>query len=239
MIVRTVIRVVGVATCLYGLSDANIHIQLSQSIVSSIMMKIVYLTNIGLILTLTTLVIGLLITALDYTSMKETRRALKRIHWCIAEVNVGMETIVFLGYWILYWMDRSLVASTMYKDPVAKEMSMHVLPFFFALYEGWIAKSQRSWINHVIFLVFAIFYYSLSKYASTKNAGKWQYKFLTNMSTLGRVLACVGFMVLGQVSIEVFIFCRRRLKGHQSAPRTPSHALDGSVGSAFTKTSPH
>ncbi|KAL0265883.1 UNVERIFIED_CONTAM: hypothetical protein PYX00_011600 [Menopon gallinae] len=213
MIVTSSIRLLGLGVCVYGLSSRK----LPQNIASerySFPHSMVYITNIGLVVTFASLFMGLLTTICGTTDTKKRRGWASRMHNILAVNSVGLETIVTLGFWTLYAIDPKNVTSMKikkagYSDPMAKQLAMHVFPFFFALHEGWMARPQRSLVHHAVLFVVTLLYYVISRKVATAR-GKWQYSFLDRMSERIRITVIMCFMALGQASIETFIFVRRR-----------------------------
>lgn len=176
----------------------------------------VYMTNIGLVMTFASLLAGLLITISKTLKSKRVRNYTSKVHSVVAVSSVGLETIITLGFWTLYAIDPSYVTNVKlkmagYGDSAAKQLAMHVLPLLFALHEGWMARPRRSYIHHVLLFVIALLYYLFSRTLAMSN-GKWQYSFLNSMSEHVRIAVFACFMALGQASIELFIYVQRRLK---------------------------
>lgn len=90
-----------------------------------------------------------------------------------------------------------------------KQLSMHLFPFFFALYEGWNATIEDTELAHIFFVIFTLFYYLFSLCMAYRK-GKWQYKFLEDMPRQVRTVFFTGFIVFGLLNIEIFALLRKK-----------------------------
>lgn len=220
MVVTSLIRFLGLGVCIYALSPR----ELPQSLANeryTFPYSMVYITNVGLVVTLMSLLTGLIMTISDTLKSKKVRNYTSKIHVVVAVNSVGLETIITLGFWTLYAIDPSSVTSMKlkragYGDSAARQLSMHVFPLFFALHEGWMARPRRSYIHHMLLLMFALLYYLFSRKLAMSR-GRWQYSFLDIVSEHVRIVVFACFMALGQISIEVFIFVQRKLRKTQKA----------------------
>lgn len=214
--INSLVRLIGLGICVYGIADHKLPQHLASEQAPSIICRSVYLTNIGLFLTFSTLFLGLLITIVSFAELETLHKKLNNIYIFVSAKNIGIETIVTIGFWLLYSINPSLVVNpklynTKYRDSFIKQLSMHFFPLCLALREGWIANPKNRFFNHIEFFVFAFFYYCFSKYVAATR-GRWQYSVLTNSSESGRIMFFFIFMLLGQASIEIFILVRRRFE---------------------------
>eukprot|EP00866_Antonospora_locustae_P001626 jgi/Antlo1/1626/1838 len=215
MLVTSLIRFMGLGVCVYALSPRK----LPQSLANeryNFPYSMVYITNIGLVLTFASLLVGLFMIISDMLKSKRVCNFTGKAHTLLALNSVGLETIITIGFWTLYTIDPRHVTSIKlkmagYDNSAAKQLAMHVFPLFFALHEGWMARPQRSYIHHVLLLIVALLYYLFSRKLAAIH-GRWQYSFMDNMSEHVRIAVFACFMALGQTSIEVFIFMQERLR---------------------------
>lgn len=222
------IRFIGLGICVYGLHEPRLPSYLLSEQTKGFMHKMSYLTNIGLFLTLSTLLLGLLIRILSFTDLKTHQKKITTLHRFIAIKNIGIETIITSGFWILYKQNPANVVSSKiynskYRYSFFKQLAMHVFPLCFALREGWIANPKKSFFNHIGFFIFTFLYYCFSKYIASQRK-RWPYAVLDNIDETKRIAFFVGFMLVGQLSIELFIFVRR-ISSRRSTkkPLKPSH----------------
>lgn len=181
----------------------------------------VYMTNIGLVMTFASLLAGLFTTISTTLKSKRVHTYARKVHAVVAVNSVGLETIITLGFWTLYAIDPGYVTNMKlrmagYGDSAARQLAMHVFPLLFALHEGWMARPRRTYMHHVLLSMVALLYYLFSRKLAMSR-GKWQYSFLDNMSEHARIAVFVCFMALGQASIELFIFVQRRFRKHRRA----------------------
>ncbi|KCZ74918.1 hypothetical protein H311_04112, partial [Anncaliia algerae PRA109] len=131
--------------------------------------------------------------------------------------GIGIESIVTFGYWTLYFMNpvnvnNPALYNAGYRRPFIKEFSSHIYPIFALLFEGYFVEAKRESFYYYFLMIFGVVYYTASAIVARSYDGKWQYGFLTKMSTFYRIGVFCGFIMFAIAMIEVFIILQNKIK---------------------------
>ena len=194
------IRIIGIFLCEYGIFESIGNPIFNLKWIKNNISEFVYLTPIGLLWTAITLFIGLL----NYYFRNITFR---NIHEHFVILGFGIEAVVTITFWILYYINPRLVVSVeMYEQgvhiPLMKQFAMHLFPILLLTYE-FILLNPVVTIEHYFFFALITILYLIFSFLAASIRKVWPYGFLEKLSDLKKVLVFVFLMVIGQISMTI------------------------------------
>ncbi|ADM11239.1 uncharacterized protein Eint_030950 [Encephalitozoon intestinalis ATCC 50506] len=182
---KEILKVTLLGFCVYGTLDYALPEQVVQSINRTSGGKFVYLTVLSLYLTIITTVIG-------YLTRTKVGKSLETTYKDLLALSFSLEGIVTLLFWILYFINPTLLKSRkLYSEGIQEslltELSQHLFPLLLLLIcqiDVRLKKRKRC-ISFVF--GFGILYFLETWYFYTVD-GKWPYPIFKKMNTIGRIL---------------------------------------------------
>lgn len=127
---------------------------------------------------------------------------------------LGMCSVVFFGFWGLYFYDKKLIilkemSDMGYKPPLSKNLTEHIFPFLFILFEFFIEDVNM--LCGVMLIPFSILYYFIS-FCYYNKLGRWQYGLLNEIKSISRILVFAEFTIFALISIVIVYMIKLKLK---------------------------
>ncbi|RVD90774.1 hypothetical protein TUBRATIS_27960 [Tubulinosema ratisbonensis] len=206
------VKIMNFVVLLYALIPPSIEKKYEKIALQNRTFFLLYITNIGLYLTIISVGLGLIS---HFRRRKGGKVSL--CHYYFTVNTLGIESIVTIGYWLLYFINPLYVNNRElykagYRVSLSREILCHIFPFMAIFFEIIFLKLKREYVYYVTMISFSIVYYLISDINAYKNNGNWQYGFLTMLPTSKRILAFVAFTFLGICIIELTIFLQRVFK---------------------------
>jgi hypothetical protein len=157
----------------------------------------IYLTNISLYLTVTTLAIGLCVRYF------KTKRFIS-LYVNLVSVGLPLSLLVTVLFWGLFLIDPTLVRNKELHDKgvrvnLLSDLCMHFFPFLALLFEQYDVKLKRETSHVIFYFIFCPSYFFITSLFAKAN-GFWVYPILDQLSFFGKC------MLFGCSNILVWLF---------------------------------
>ena len=200
-------RLLFVSLCLYGYSLVNSHKDLQLALERSYGGKFEFLTMLGSLLTMFTLIV------VTFESILKTN-ILLRTKTILLAISFPIETVVTVFYWCLYFYDPLLLHQGPKPIGLDTDICLHLVPGVALWIEFLEMKNFKSSKYHIWFLLFlCVSYFAWVHFLFTRNE-KWVYPILGIISFNDRVLffSVSTFFAILTYFLGIFIHSKKHRK---------------------------
>ncbi|EPR79602.1 hypothetical protein SLOPH_1866 [Spraguea lophii 42_110] len=225
------IRIIFLIALIYGSSTLYMTKEVKELYNNQFGNRHIYLTNISLYLTITTMLLGITVSILqtkiiiDFMHKIDRRikkKTFNKIYTTALFTTLCLEILVTLLYWPLRIFKPTLLSARQdpeYQTPIFPNHCIHTIPLISMIYECFTRKiiySRCTRISTIISTgIFSIFYYTWGYISSIYNK-QWPYPLLTNMNGILRMIfihsVCIIGLVLGYGVVNTIIWIKNRFK---------------------------